>query len=134
VQYKILDNNRRDKLDKHEFDGEQVVWMDREGEVKHPVTGAVLTPRFLGADMPKLKDTDDRLLLLAELGGAAGQPVFARTQANRIWSHLLAGGIVDPNDDFRLSNPPVNGPAAGGAGARSGQAQVRPESTWCGRS
>ena len=26
------------------------------------------------------------------------------------WNYLLGRGIVDPNDDFRLSNPPVNGP------------------------
>src|SRR5262249_33881748 len=27
-----------------------------------------------------------------------------------IWSYLLGRGIVDPNDDFRQSNPPANGP------------------------
>ena len=27
---------------------------------------------------------------------------------NRIWSHLLGRGIVDPPDDFRDSNPPSN--------------------------
>src|SRR5207248_9668597 len=36
VQYRIVENRRRDNLDTHEFDGEQVVWLAREGEVKHP--------------------------------------------------------------------------------------------------
>ena len=40
VRYKVLENNRRDQLDAHEFDGEQVVWMDRSGEVNNPRTGA----------------------------------------------------------------------------------------------
>src|SRR5207302_441880 len=38
VQYRIVENNRRDRLDLHEFDGEQIVWMDRESEVTHPRT------------------------------------------------------------------------------------------------
>ncbi len=70
----------------------------------------MLAPRFLGADTPPLKATDDRLLLLADWVARPDNPFFARTQANRIWSYLLGRGIVDPNDDFRLSNPPVNGP------------------------
>src|SRR5262249_51320535 len=37
-------------------------------------------------------------------------PYFARAQVNRVWYHLLGRGIVDPIDDFRASNPPVNGP------------------------
>jgi hypothetical protein len=82
--------------------------MDREGEVKHPVSGAVLAPRFLGAEPPPMKDGDDRLLLLADWVARPDNPFFARAQANRIWNYLLGRGIVDPNDDFRLSNPPVN--------------------------
>ena len=33
---------------------------------------------------------------------------FARAQANRVWLHLTGRGLVDPNDDFRTSNPPSN--------------------------
>jgi hypothetical protein len=33
-------------------------------------------------------------------------PLFARSQVNRIWYHLMGRGIVDPIDDFRLTNPP----------------------------
>jgi Protein of unknown function (DUF1553)/Protein of unknown function (DUF1549) len=110
VQYTILQNNRRDKLDKHEFVGEQIVYMDTTGEIKHPVTGAVLRPRFLGADTPNLGTDGDRLRALADWVARPDNPFFARTQANRIWGYLLGRGIVDPNDDFRQSNPPVNGP------------------------
>jgi hypothetical protein len=35
-------------------------------------------------------------------------PFLAKVEANRIWSHLFGRGIVEPNDDFRESNPPSN--------------------------
>ncbi len=110
VQYRILENNRRDRLDKHEFDGEQVVWMDRAGEIKHPRSGEVLRPLFLGAETPAFAPESDRLLALADWIASPDNPFFARAQANRVWYHLLGRGLVEPNDDFRASNPPVNGP------------------------
>jgi hypothetical protein len=108
VQYRVLENNRKDKLDKHEFDGEQIIFMDREGEHLHPVSKEILKPRFLGADTPAALAEGDRLQLLADWVADARNPFFARTQVNRVWSYLLGRGIVEPNDDFRLSNPPVN--------------------------
>jgi hypothetical protein len=35
---------------------------------------------------------------------------FARVAVNRIWADLFGRGIVEPVDDFRISNPPANGP------------------------
>ncbi len=35
---------------------------------------------------------------------------FSRNLANRIWAQLLGRGVVEPVDDMRVSNPPVNGP------------------------
>jgi len=110
VQYKIVSNTRKDKLDKHEFNGEQEVYQDDTSEVKHPVTGDVLEPRLLGGRALHLGPKDDRLLLLADWVADPKNPFFARTQANRIWSYLMGRGIVEPNDDFRQSNPPVNAP------------------------
>ena len=37
-------------------------------------------------------------------------PWFARAAVNRIWAYVMGRGIVEPVDDFRDSNPPVNGP------------------------
>jgi hypothetical protein len=108
VQYRVLENNRRDKLDKHEFAGEQIVYQDRTSELKHPVSGDVLAPRFLGEDAPAVKPGGDRLTLLAEWATRADNPFFARAQANRVWQHLIGRGLVDPGDDFRDSNPPLS--------------------------
>jgi hypothetical protein len=110
IQYRIVENNRKDRLDKHEFDGEQIVWQDRETEVKHPRTGEVVRPRLLSPGSPPLDASADRLQVLADWIARPDNELFARTQANRIWFHLLGRGIVDPIDDFRRSNPPVNGP------------------------
>jgi Protein of unknown function (DUF1553)/Protein of unknown function (DUF1549) len=110
VDYKIVDNKRKDKLDSHEFVGEQLVFMNETGEVKHPVSGQVLTPRFLGGTTLKVGAKDDRLIPLANWVADSKNPYFARTQANRIWAYVMGRGIVDPEDDFRQSNPPVNGP------------------------
>jgi Protein of unknown function (DUF1553)/Protein of unknown function (DUF1549) len=108
VQYRIVDNARRDKLDTHEFDGEQVVWLAREGEVKHPRTGESVQPRLPGTG--RATEDEDRLQSLADWIGRPDNPFFARTQVNRVWFHLMGRGLVEPNDDFRSSNPPVNGP------------------------
>lgn len=105
VQYRIVENNRKDRLDKHEFDGEQVVFMDRESEVVSPRTGEVLQPRFLGVDRVPI---GDRLVEMADWVARPDNPYFARTQVNRVWYHLMGRGLVEPNDDFRASNPPSN--------------------------
>jgi hypothetical protein len=105
VQYRVVTNSRKDKLDSHEFVGEQVVWMDREGELKHPRTGEPLVPKFLGAATPAFAGGADRLQALADWVASPGNPFFARAQANRVWFHLLGRGLVDPDDDFRATNP-----------------------------
>jgi hypothetical protein len=105
VQYRIVENNRTDRLDKHEFAGEQIIWMDRSSELKHPVNGEILVPRFLGADVPGIHSGTDRLKVLADWVAQPQNPFFAKTQTNRIWQHLMGRGLVDPGDDFRESNP-----------------------------
>lgn len=110
VQYRVLENNRRDNLDKHEFIGEQIVWLDRESEVTHPRSGATMSPRFLGQANASCRPDADRLQALADWIADPKNPFFARAQVNRVWSHLLGKGLVEPNDDFRASNPPVNAP------------------------
>ena len=35
-------------------------------------------------------------------------PFFAKAMANRIWSYFFGRGIIDPVDDIRASNPPIN--------------------------
>ena len=105
VQYKVLENKRRDGLDNHEFIGEQIVYVAREGEVKNPRSGEAARPRFLGVPSAKPgQPSSDPLTDLAVW--LTAQPQFARAQVNWIWFHLLGRGIVDPIDDFRPTTPP----------------------------
>lgn len=112
VDYKIVENKRRDENDKHEFNGEQIVLMKDKGDVKNPTTGKVVSPRFLGegnSDTSKSPTADsDRLQQLARWLSASDNERFAATQANRIWFQLMGVGVVDPIDDFRATNPASN--------------------------
>ncbi len=104
VDYKLSDQKGTDKNDKQEFSGDQTVLIKASGSVINPRTGDKAAPRFLGGETPQITKDRDELLALADW--LVKSPMFARTQVNRIWFHLLGRGLVDPVDDFRASNPP----------------------------
>lgn len=106
VQYKVLENRRRDDNDGHEFVGEQVVYEARDGSVNDPRTGAAVKPRLLGEMPSSWTNEQSRLDALSAWITSPGNPLFAKSQVNRIWHHLMGRGIVDPVDDFRATNPP----------------------------
>ncbi|WP_197532375.1 DUF1549 and DUF1553 domain-containing protein [Symmachiella macrocystis] len=108
VNYKTVDNTRKDRLDKNEFIGEQIVFMSSKGHVKHAVTGQPAPSRFLGAADRSIDEKDDRLLQLSAWIVSPENRQFARAQVNRIWYQLIGRGIVEPIDDFRVTNPPSN--------------------------
>jgi hypothetical protein len=87
---------------------ENVVFDRQDGEVKNPVTGAVMRPKFLGGDMPEIKNGETRREVLARWLTSSENPYFARNIANVVWAHFMGRGIVDPVDDMRISNPPSN--------------------------
>lgn len=108
IDYKIIENKRTDKNDRMQFIGEQIVNLSNTAPVTHPRTNQPARPRFLGSDVTGLKDTDNRLDRLAEWVVSPQNPLFARAMVNRVWSHLMGRGIVEPVDDLRASNPPSN--------------------------
>jgi len=105
IDYRILENNRRDRFDGHEFVGEQVVFQKRDGELIHPRTGQPARPRLLGNPAP-LPMEADRLGAIAQWIADPDNPFFAAAQVNRVWKHLMGRGLVEPNDDMSLNNPP----------------------------
>lgn len=86
---------------------ETIVFDRKGGDVKHPVTGQNAVPKFLGGPIPESKGKDRRELL-AQWITSPENPFFAKSVANRIWAHFMGVGIVDPVDDFRVSNPASN--------------------------
>lgn len=87
---------------------EETVFLDPNGEVTHLRTGKVMQPKLPGAGFVQTTPEQDRRAVLAEWLTRRDNPFFARALANRIWAHLVGRGIVEPVDDFRESNPPVN--------------------------
>lgn len=75
---------------------------------KHPRTGQPQPPRYLGGDEPKLPKDVDRRAAYAQWLTAKENPFFARSMTNRIWSYFFHRGIIDPVDDLRSTNPPIN--------------------------
>jgi len=87
---------------------ENVIFDRNDGEVKHPITGAVMRPKFLGGDTPEIKPGESRREVLARWLTSPDNPYFARNIANIVWSHFMGRGIIEPVDDVRISNPPSN--------------------------
>jgi hypothetical protein len=55
-----------------------------------------------------MADAADKRQAFVEWLTSADNPYFAKSMANRTWSYFFGRGIIDPVDDIRASNPPVN--------------------------
>jgi hypothetical protein len=104
---KDLDSSRKDNLDKHEINGDEIVYLAGSPRLAHPRTGVNLQPTVLHGKPGARAEGDDYLSVLAGWL-TRDNPQFDRNMANRVWFHLLGRGIVEPVDDFRDSNPPSN--------------------------
>jgi hypothetical protein len=90
--------------------GTETFYFAPGGEVRHPVTEAVMRPRPPdGSLFEGGIDTDPRLALADWLTNPAN-PFFAKSAVNRVWAAFFGRGLVEPVDDFRVSNPAVNEP------------------------
>jgi hypothetical protein len=85
---------------------ESNVYLRDSGEVIHPKTKKHVEPRYLQGDLEKEGPDEDIRVKLAAWVTSPCNPFFARTIVNRIWKRYLGRGIVEPVDDFRITNPP----------------------------
>lgn len=89
---------------------EYLIYAASTGEVTQPRTNKQMKPWLpLQGEVDPPAGADRRTTFVAWLTEPAN-PFFARIEANRLWSQVFGRGIVEPNDDFRESNPPANGP------------------------
>ncbi len=91
--------------------GEEIVYDQRSDyEMRHPKDNRVMMPQFLIASAGAVPIPSDqrRRDAFADWLISKQNPFFAKAIANRIWSYFLGRGIIDPVDDIRASNPPVN--------------------------
>lgn len=107
VRRREIGNVRADNLDKHEINGDELIFLDGPPGTIQPRSGRRLAPKPPGGPASDLKGDRDALDDLAAWL-TRGNPQFTRNLANRVWFHLLGRGVVEPVDDFRESNPPSN--------------------------
>ncbi len=87
----------------------KLVQLNRQaGPATNPRTGRPQPPRFLGGEEPKLPGGADRRESYARWLTSPENPFFARGLTNRFWSYFFHRGIVEPVDDVRSTNPPIN--------------------------
>ena len=86
---------------------ETIIFNSGGGEVNHPVGNRRMAPKFLGGAAPDTSGKDRRVILAKWLASPEN-PWFATSFANRVWAHFFGSGIVEPVDDFRVSNPATN--------------------------
>lgn len=73
-----------------------------------PRTGATLQPAGLGAEPLELPPEVDPRIAMVDWMTSPENPYFAKALVNRYWKHFFGRGLVDPEDDMRATNPPVN--------------------------
>ena len=95
--------------------GEEIIYNQRaDFEMKHPKDSRVMMPKYLmaSAGAPPLPahdfDARKRREAFANWLTSRENPMFAKSAVNRVWSYFFGRGIIDPVDDIRASNPPVN--------------------------
>ncbi|MDP6553946.1 MAG: DUF1553 domain-containing protein [Pirellulaceae bacterium] len=75
---------------------------------QNPKTKQMVKPTGLGAPTLELSQYDDPRHGLADWMAAPDNPFFARALVNRYWKHFFGRGLVDPEDDMRVTNPATN--------------------------
>ncbi len=88
----------------------RIFHQDAQGpaQARNDRTGKMLVPTGLGSDPMAIPAEDDPRVYLADWMTNAKNPFFAKALVNRYWKHFFSRGIVEPEDDMRETNPPVN--------------------------
>ncbi len=86
----------------------ETIYLKHSGEIRHPRSGEVISPKPLEAAALKLGPYEDPRHHFAAWLSAPDNPFVARTMANRVWGHFFGRGIIHPIDDARSTNPPTN--------------------------
>lgn len=91
------------------FAGEEMIFNKRGvAQATNIRTKEAVTPTSLGGPTLKLKPEQDPRRALAEWMSQKDNAFFAHTLVNRYWKHFFNRGLVEPEDDMRETNPPVN--------------------------
>jgi len=72
-----------------------VIYNSKGGEAKHPVTGAVVKPKFLGGAEPLISSPgDDRRAVLAKWLASPEEPLLCPQSGEHDLAHFFGVGIM----------------------------------------
>ncbi len=74
----------------------------------NPRSGQAVKPAGLGGPTLDISADEDPRQSLVDWMADPKNPFFARAVANRYWKHFLGRGLVEPEDDMRVTNPATN--------------------------
>ncbi len=77
-------------------------------QARNPKTGDNVKPTGLGSEPLEIAPDDDPRQALADWMADPQNPFFAKALVNRYWNHFFSRGLVDPEDDMRVTNPASN--------------------------
>lgn len=75
---------------------------------KNPRSQLDVKPMGLGGTPLDISPYEDARQYMVDWMAAPENPFFAKALVNRYWKHFFGRGIVDPEDDLRVTNPPSN--------------------------
>ncbi len=89
--------------------GEELIYHKRgPASAQNPRTGKSLKPTPLGEKELALAPHQDPRSALADWMVDDSNPFLAKMLVNRYWKHFFGRGLVDPEDDLRVTNPPTH--------------------------
>lgn len=91
---------------KGEQPDEEIIYHKRAtAAMQNPNTQVTLKPTPLGGDALEIPIEEDPREAMAEWLTAKDNPYFAHMLVNRYWKHFFSIGLVEPEDDMRVTNP-----------------------------
>ncbi len=77
-------------------------------QAQNPKTNQMVKPTGLGSKTLDIPAHEDPRQALAGWMSDPANPFFAKALVNRYWKHFFSRGLVDPEDDMRVTNPACN--------------------------
>lgn len=74
----------------------------------HPKSGQSLKPAGLDGPTLSIPSSDDPRRAFADWMVQPNNPFFAKSLVNRYWKHFFGIGLIEPEDDLRITNPASN--------------------------
>jgi hypothetical protein len=85
--------------------GDRIFHLVGQASAINPRTGEPVPPTPLGGSPSDLAPHEDPRGSLVDWLAAPDNPYFAKALVNRYWKHFFGRGLVEPEDDMRLTNP-----------------------------